>query len=65
MEDKKAFKILTEGLEMANKNGIYSLADSTVIYQALQVIGKSLIINENKKEVVPEVAVRQVTKEKK
>lgn len=64
---KEAFKVLNEGLEMASKKGVYSLTDSAMIYQALQVIGKRVILIEEPvmDEKIPEVAEKQSNKAKK
>jgi len=42
MELKDAFQVLVEALEAANKNGTFTLTNSTIVYQAVQVIGKAL-----------------------
>ena len=46
MEIKEAFQVLIEALEAGNKNGAYTLTNATIIYQAVQTVGKALDIPE-------------------
>lgn len=42
MNNEQIYSILGQGLDMANKNGTYSLADSKAIADALIELGKVL-----------------------
>lgn len=47
MNNEQIFSILGQGLDMANKNGTYSLADSKAIADALIELGKVLGLNQD------------------
>lgn len=47
MNNEQIYSILGQGLDIANKNGAYSLADSKAIADALIELGKVLGLNQD------------------
>ena len=52
MNNEQIYSILGQGLDMANKNGTYSLADSKAIADALIELAKVLGLNQEQQAPV-------------